>query len=74
MSITVVRVEDLAMARVLLTALRAHGFHPIESGDAGLPGVTPVFGEKGIPINLPEEEARDGQLLAEALLADMRAR
>jgi hypothetical protein len=69
---TVVRVDDPAMARVLIAALKAHGFHPLEGGDSGLPGLPGVFGPKGIAIDLPADEARDGRMLAEALLADMR--
>lgn len=60
------------MARVLITALKAHGFHPREGGDNGLPGLPGVYSPKGIPIELPEEEAADGKLLAEALLKDMQ--
>jgi hypothetical protein len=71
---TVARVEDPAIARVLIVALRAHGFHPAEGAEHGLPGLSGVYGLKGIPIELPEEEARDGKLLAETLLKEMLAR
>jgi hypothetical protein len=71
---TIAHVTDPAVARVLITALRAHGFHPMEGGDSGLPGMPGVFGPKGVAIRVPEEEARDGQLLAEALLKEMATR
>jgi len=71
---TVATVEDPAIARVLIAALRAHGFHPPEGAEHGLPGLSGVYGLKGIPIELPEDEARDGRLLAEALLKEMVAR
>ena len=71
---TVATVEDPAIARVLIAALRAHGFHPPEGAEHGLPGFAGVYGPKGIPIDLPEDEARDGKLLAEALLKEMLAR
>ena len=43
------------MARVLIAALKAHGFHPREGGDSGLPGLPGVYGPKGIPIEVPED-------------------
>jgi hypothetical protein len=33
-----------------------------------------VYGPKGIPIELPEEEVADGKVLAEALVAEMLRR
>ena len=71
---TIAHVEDPTLARVLIAALRAHGFHPIEGGEGGLPGVTDVFFGKGIPIRVPEEEAGDGRILAEDLLKEMLKR
>ena len=71
---TIADVPDPAVARVLITALRAHGFHPMEGGDSGLPGLPGVFGPKGVAIRVPEEESRDARLLAEALLKEMTAR
>jgi hypothetical protein len=71
---TVATVEDPAVARVLLAALRAHGFHPREGAENGLPGFSGVYGLKGIPIELPEAEADDGKVLAEALVREMLAR
>lgn len=71
---TVLEVDDPSIALVLITALKAHGFHPREGGESGLPGLPGVFFSKGIPIDLPEEEARDGRQLAEVLVKEMRAR
>ncbi len=71
---TVATVEDPAVARVLIAALKAHGFHPREGAENGLPGLAGVYGPKGIPIELPEGEAADGRLLAEALVKDMLER
>jgi len=71
---TIVHVSDPALARVLIAALQAHGFHPLESGQNGLPGLPGVVAPKGIPIRVPEEEARDAKLLAEDLLKQMLAR
>lgn len=64
--------DDPSLARVLIAALKAHGFHPLEAGEGGLPGVTDAFFGKGIPIMVPEDEAADGKLLAEDLLKQMR--
>ena len=69
---TIAEVADPAAARVLILALKAHGFHPMEGGDSGLPGLPGVFGPKGVPIRVPEDEAEDARVLAEALLREMR--
>ncbi len=74
MYVTVAEIEEPAMARVLIAALKAHGFHPKEGGDGGLPGLAGVYGPRGVPIELPEAEADDGRLLAGALIKDMLAR
>lgn len=71
---TIMEVNDPAVARVLIAALRAHGFHPMEGGDTGLPGMPGVFGPKGVAIWVPEEEAQDAKALGEALLKEMSAR
>ena len=71
---TIAHVADPALARVLIAALQAHGFHPLDSGQNGLPGLPGVVAPRGIPIRLPDEEARDGKLLAEDLLKQMLAR
>ena len=70
----IARVPDPSMARSLIVALRAYGFHPEDDMDGGLPGVSdPIFG-KGIPIRVPEDEAADCRLLAADLLREMQAR
>lgn len=69
---TIAEVADPSAARVLILALKAHGFHPLEGGESGLPGMPGVFGPKGVPVQVPEEEARDARLLAESLLREMR--
>jgi hypothetical protein len=71
---TVATVEDPALARALIAALRAYGFHPPEGAEHGLPGLAGVYGPKGIPIELPEAEVADGKPLAEALVKEMLAR
>lgn len=68
---TVATLEDPSVARVLVAALKAHGFHPREGGENGLPGMPGVFRPRGIAVELPEDEARDGRVLAEALVRDM---
>ena len=67
-------VSDPALARVLIVALQAHGFHPLESGENGLPGLPGVVAPRGIPIRFPDEEAVEGKLLAEDRRKDRRKR
>ena len=43
----IAHVENPSTARVLVVALRAHGFHPMEFGEGGLPGVPNLFGAQG---------------------------
>ncbi len=57
----------------MFVALRAHGFHPLEQGEGGLPGMRNLFGEEGVAVQVPEEEAGDAGLLATELLKDMAA-
>lgn len=64
-------VDNPSTARVLVAALRAHGFHPLEQGEGGLPGLPNLFGREGVPVQLPEAEAADGRILAEDLLREM---
>jgi hypothetical protein len=71
---TIAEVEDPSMARVLVVALRAHGFHPLENGEGGLPGLPNLFGPDGVPVLVPEDEARDAEVLARELLREMQAR
>lgn len=67
----IAEVSDPAAARVLIMALKAHGFHPLEGGESGLPGFPGVYGPKGAVISVPEAEAADARLLAETLLKEM---
>lgn len=71
---TIAEVEDPSVARVLITALKAHGFHPLEGAESGLPGLPGVYGPRGIAIELPEEEAAYAKLLADVLLKEMLGR
>ncbi|HVY51696.1 MAG TPA: hypothetical protein VHA07_09090 [Devosia sp.] len=71
---TIVHVSDTAQARVLIAALKAHGFHPLEGDESGVPGFAGVVAPRGIPIRLPEEEAADGKVLADDLLRQMAQR
>lgn len=64
-------VDNPSTARVLAAALRAHGFHPLEQGEGGLPGLPNLFGPDGVPVQVPEAEAADGRLLAADLLREM---
>ena len=70
---TIAEVLEPSVARVLITALKAHGFHPLEGGESGLPGLPGVYGPRGVPIMVPDDEARDAKLLADELLREMRA-
>lgn len=71
---TIIKVDDVAQARILIPALKGHGFHPIEGTDIGVSGMGGMSGPGGISIQVPEDEAEDAQLLAEALLADIVAK
>lgn len=67
----VARVENPSMHRSLVAALRAYGFHPLDGGEGGLPGVPNLFGPEGAPVQVPEAEAKDATVLALALLKEM---
>ena len=69
----IAHVKDPSQARALIVALRAYGFNPLEQGDGGLPGVPNLFGPEGVPVQVPEEEARDATVLAADLLKEMAA-
>ncbi|KFL30451.1 hypothetical protein JP75_14800 [Devosia riboflavina] len=69
--VTIGQVRDEGVARIILVALRAHGFHPLEPRDGGLPGVPNLFGREGVGIDVPEDEAADATLLFQELLKDM---
>ena len=68
----IAEVPDLSAARVLIAALKAHGFHPMDGGADGLPGMPGITGPRGIAIQVPDEEAADARVLAEDLLKQMR--
>ncbi len=70
----IAEVADPSVARVLLTALKAHGFHPLEGGESGLPGMPGVYSPRGIAIEVPEDEAADAKVLADDLIKQMQAR
>jgi hypothetical protein len=63
--------KNPSQARALIVALRAYGFNPLEQGDGGLPGVPNLFGPEGVPVQVPEQEARDATVLAVDLLKQM---
>ncbi|MBU1336334.1 MAG: hypothetical protein ACK4G5_10075 [Devosia sp.] len=69
----IARAKNASMARALEVALRAYGFHPLEQGEGGLPGVPNLFGAEGVPVQVPEEEAGDATVLAAELLKEMAA-
>jgi hypothetical protein len=69
--ITIAQVRDEGVARVMRVALRAHGFHPLEPGNGGLPGVPNLFGREGVGIDVPQDEAGDATVLVQQLLKDM---
>jgi len=69
----IAKLDDPAVARVLCVALKAHGFHPLEGGEEGLPGMPGIRNVGGkIEIRVPESEGRDATVLATALIADMK--
>ncbi len=67
----IAQVRDQSQARILIVALRAHGFHPLDPREGGLPGLPNFFGAEGFIVEVPEDEAIDAQLLAGELLKDM---
>jgi len=69
--VTIVRTRREGTARVLVTALQAHGFHPRTLSDGGLPGLGGGFSQEGYPIDVPAPEAADATPLALDLLKDM---
>lgn len=68
---SIAQVKDQSVARIVLVALRAHGFHPLDLRDGGLPGVPNLFGPEGYAIEVPEDEVQDATLLVGDLLKDM---
>lgn len=70
---TIAELENASEARVLVMALKAHGFHPLGDGEDGLPGMPGIRSLSGkIAVSVPETEAADARLLANSLLLDMR--
>jgi len=67
----IAQARNTSQARALVVALRAYGFHPLELSDGGLPGVPNLFGPEGVPVQVPEDEARDATVLARDLLKQM---
>ena len=67
----IIQVRSRSAAQVLMVALRAHGFHPLEPREGGLPGVPTIFGPEGFVVEVPEDEVEDATLLATDLLRDM---
>ncbi len=73
MLVTIANLRDSAKIRVLITALKAHGFHPVETGQDGLAGMPGVRGFKGTyAIKVPEQEAKDAKLLSDDIISDMQ--
>ncbi len=71
---TIAQVRDFSVARVLVTALKAHGFNPLEGGESGLPAMPGFTSLKGtIAIKVPEHEADDAKILAQDLLKQMES-
>ncbi|MCP8884059.1 hypothetical protein NIM87_11145 [Devosia sp. XJ19-1] len=68
----IIQVKNQSIARVLIVALRAHGFHPLDPREGGLPGVPNLFGPEGFIVEVPEDEVADATLLATDLLKDMQ--
>lgn len=72
MLITIANLNDVSKIRVLITALKAHGFHPMEAGQDGIAGMPGIRGIKGsFALKVPKEEAKDAKLLADALISEM---
>jgi hypothetical protein len=70
---TIAEVADDAVMRVLVAALQGYGFHPLARNDQGPFGMPGYITAKGWPVEVPEREAADARVLAEALLRDMAA-
>ncbi|MCB9992407.1 MAG: hypothetical protein H6873_01990 [Hyphomicrobiaceae bacterium] len=63
--------SDINLVRVIITALKAHGFHPREDGPinaASFPGFSET---DGYAIEVPSSEAEDARLLAGHLHEEM---
>jgi len=69
---TIAKIDDLGEARLLILALKSHGFHPIEGNEVGLAGFAGAIGPTGVPIMLPSGEAEDAKLLLDSLREDFK--
>ncbi len=68
---TILTHRDISVLRIIVVALQAHGFHPLEDDISGLPGMPGIISPQGTGIRVPSEEAEDAKMLAEALLEEM---
>lgn len=68
---TILTHRDANILRIIVVALKAHGFHPLDEGISGLPGMPGVAPPKGMGVQVPTDEAADAKLLADALLQEM---
>lgn len=68
---TVLTHRDPSLLRVIVVALKAHGFHPLEDEFSGLPGLPGVSAPRGMGVQVPEAEAEDARALVDVLLAEM---
>ncbi len=68
---TILNHRDISVLRIIVVALKAHGFHPFEDEVSGLPGMPGIISPEGTGIRVPSEEAEDAKMLAEALLEEM---
>ena len=68
---TVITHRDAGVLRIIVVALRAHGFHPLDAGVEGLPGLPGVSTPRGMGVQVPFSEAVDAKMLAEVLLDEM---
>ncbi|MCF4100006.1 hypothetical protein [Maritalea mediterranea] len=69
---TIAKIDDLGEARLLILALKSHGFHPIEGDEVGLAGFAGAIGPSGVPIMVPGGEAEDAKLLLDSLREDFK--
>ncbi len=71
--VTIATLADSAKIRILITALKAHGFNPLESGQEGIVAMPGVRGIKGVyEIRVPKKEAREAEILAKDLIRQMQ--
>ncbi|VAW14891.1 hypothetical protein MNBD_ALPHA12-354 [hydrothermal vent metagenome] len=68
---TILTHRDVSILRIIVVALKAHGFHPEEDDVSWLPGITGMISPDGASIKVPSGEAEDAKLLAKDLLKEM---